>query len=143
VNCECRNLSVFTGSQSHRSKYPLAIVDKALRTYPGRLLFAYDIGCVFKTTALNSSLGDELRRRQVKMVVPAFHCYAHNRLCQLSHLPLNVKGAGLEDFETQERFFSFFNQCAGSARHTSEFHRKQILHMQLQRNDREKYMNLG
>jgi Kyakuja-Dileera-Zisupton transposase len=118
-------------------------VDKLLRVHAGSTLVAYDIGCVFKKTAGSSAIGDEIKNRPVRMIVPAFHCYAHNRLCQLDHLPLNVSGAGIEDFETSERFFSFLNQCAGSARHTSTFHRMQIIDMQLQRNDREKYGSLG
>jgi hypothetical protein len=128
---------------SSRSKYPLAILERLVAAYGERLLIAYDIGCRFKTTAANSSLGPHLKEMGTKFIVPAFHGWAHNRLCQNGNHPLYFRGVGLEEFETAERLFSMLNQCAGSVRHSSHFHREQVLHMQLQRNDREKYAQLG
>jgi KDZ transposase-like protein len=71
------------------------------------------------------------------------HGYAHNKRCQLSFHPLNTPGAGLEDFETCERFFSSSNNCAPLTRHATKYHRKQFLDLHFRHNDSEKYANLG
>jgi len=111
--------------------------------YKSGLLVAYDIACRFKITATNSSIGEAVKKAGVTWVVPAFHAWPHNRQCQTEHHPLYTQGVGLEDFETQERLYSFTNQCAGVTRHSSPFHREQVLHGQFQRNDCEKYATLG
>ena len=126
-----------------RSKYPLAIINKALEVLGKDILVAYDIGCSFKKTLSSSTLGPTIEAMCLQMLIPAFHCYPHNWLCQLQNHPLYFKGIGLEDFETCERLFSFTNGCAGSTRHTSKYHRAQILDGQFQRNDREQYASLG
>ena len=46
----------------------------------------YDIGCRFKTTINQSSLGPKARAANHTCLVGAFHSHAHNRLCQLTYL---------------------------------------------------------
>ncbi|KAF8462507.1 hypothetical protein JB92DRAFT_2160816 [Gautieria morchelliformis] len=65
----------------------------------------------------------------LRIVVPAFHGHAHNRLCQLSYHILMSKGFGLEDLETCERVFSGSNSVAQLTRHATPFHRRQFIDM--------------
>ncbi|KAJ6456531.1 hypothetical protein C8R45DRAFT_943716 [Mycena sanguinolenta] len=81
-------------------KYPLAIVKELLDAFGMKLGAGYNIGC-------------------------SFHGHAHNRLCQLRFLAINVEGMGLEDLEGCERFFSRSNGLAKSCRYASRFHRQQ------------------
>jgi hypothetical protein len=115
-----------------RSKYPLAAVDKLCRLFGKDLLMGYDIGCTFRGTALRSPLvGDLVRKSNLGFVVGSFHGYAHNRKCQLTNHPLNVEGAGLESFEQNEQLFSSTNSVARTTRHSSRFHRHQLLALHL------------
>jgi hypothetical protein len=120
------------------SKYPLALFDQLQHTHPQPKLIGYDIGCSFKHTA---EKGVEDLCGQ--FVVPSMHGYAHNRACQLSHHPKYVDGAGIEDFETCERFFSISNNCAGITRHATPFHRHQLLDTHFRDHDESLRMNLG
>lgn len=122
------------------AKYPLAVLDKLQKTFPGTMLAGYDIGCAFKKTAGNSSLGTDLR---INFIVPAMHGYAHNRACQLEHHPIYFRGAGLEDFEGSERVFSASNECARTTRHATPFHRHQAIDLHFQQWDADKYEALG
>ncbi|KAG2058529.1 hypothetical protein BDR06DRAFT_980379 [Suillus hirtellus] len=71
------------------AKYPLAVIANG-----------YDIGCQFKTTLDNSSLGPLTDLLQYTCLVGAFHGHAHRCLCQLFSLIMYIKGLGLEDLET-------------------------------------------
>lgn len=123
-----------------RAKYPLAILAKLQEAFSGTKLIGYDIGCSFKKTAANSSIGDSLR---ANFIIPAMHGYAHNRACQLTHHPIYFDGAGLEDFETCERVFSASNECARTTRHATPFHRHQAIDLHFQQWDADKYEALG
>jgi hypothetical protein len=110
---------------------------------PGTKLAGYDINCSFKKTIEGSSVGKTGKTRGLSYVVPAMHGYAHNRPCQLTHHPLYFNGAGLEDFETCERFFSRSNACASTTRHASSFHRHQQYDLFFRHSDHESWANIG
>ncbi|KAG0708391.1 hypothetical protein DFH29DRAFT_1045059 [Suillus ampliporus] len=93
------------------AKYPLAVVSKLLNTFGSDLGGGYDIGCQFKTTLDNSSLGTRAR--------------SLNYTSLLDHLATYVSGLGLEDLETCERTFSKSNALASTMRYASIFHRQQ------------------
>ncbi|KAJ3847649.1 hypothetical protein EV368DRAFT_76590 [Lentinula lateritia] len=125
------------------AKYPLSIVAKALEVFGNRWVMGYDIGCSFETTVRNSSLGPEFERKQCRTCVNAFHGYSHNSTCQQKYHPLSIRGTGLEDLETLERFFSSSNQLASITRYMSSYRRRVFIDMFLQQWDREKYHNLA
>ena len=109
-------------------KYPLAIVNRIIEVY-GReisVLLGYDIACEFSKTLQRSTIGPRAER-VVTGIVPAFHGHSHNRKCQLDWHPVYRKGAGKEDFEGCERFFSFFNGLAANTRLATAFHRHQAI----------------
>ncbi|KII93196.1 hypothetical protein PLICRDRAFT_383096 [Plicaturopsis crispa FD-325 SS-3] len=125
------------------AKYPLAITEKLLDAFGDRLGGGYDIGCKFKTTLNNSSLGARARLLHHTSLVGAFHGHAHQRLCQLSHLATYVKGLGLEDLEGCERAFSQSNALAPAIRYASVFHRQQAIATYFEHHDNfEIYANL-
>jgi hypothetical protein len=104
----------------------------------------YDIGCRFKTTINQSSLGLKARAANHTCLVGAFHGHAHNRLCQLTYLATYVEGLGLEDLEGCERFFSQSNALASSTRYSSVFHRRQaIVEYSKHKDTFETYQNLS
>ncbi|KAJ3870457.1 hypothetical protein F5051DRAFT_447676, partial [Lentinula edodes] len=125
------------------AKYPLSIVAKALEVFGNRWVMGYDIGCSFETTVRNSSLGPEFERKQCQTCVNAFHGYSHNGTCQQKYHPLSIRGTGLEDLETLERFFSSSNQLASITHYMSSYRRRVFIDMFLQQWDREKYHNLA
>ncbi|KAF8521797.1 hypothetical protein BU17DRAFT_87722 [Hysterangium stoloniferum] len=55
------------------AKYPLAACAYILEHLPSDLGIGYYIGCSFRTTLANSSLGVKARERSLNFVVPAFH----------------------------------------------------------------------
>jgi KDZ transposase-like protein len=124
----------------NRAKYPLSLISHLCERVGGRKLLGYDIGCAFSRTLQTTSLKNTF---EGTCTVPAMHGYAHNKRCQLSFHPINTIGAGLEDFETCERFFSSSNNCAALTRHASTFHRLQFLDLHFRHTDSEKYGNLG
>ncbi|KAG1888001.1 uncharacterized protein F5891DRAFT_1218431 [Suillus fuscotomentosus] len=109
------------------AKYPLAVVSKLMDVFGKQLGGGYDIGCQFKTTLDNSSIGPLARSLQHTCLVGAFHGHAHRRLCQLFSLTTYIKGLGLEDLETCERTFSKSNSLASALRYASVFHRQQAI----------------
>ena len=126
--------------RAFRAKYPLALTKKILDTFSTSVLFGYNIGCGFTQTVHKSGLvGPVLKATGSRFCVGAFHGHAHARLCQLNWHPTHVKGAGLEDFETCERFFSSSNRIASSTRHSSRFHRRQSTVRQIRYWKDEKY----
>ena len=126
-----------------RSKYPLAITARALKTLGPRLLQGYDIGCVFKKTIASSSLGTKFEESKSRCCVNAFHGYSHNFACQTKNHPNLIEGMGLEDLETMERIFSSSNQVAAVTRYSSAYHRRVFIDMFLQQWDDDKYQNLA
>ncbi|KAF8491772.1 hypothetical protein JB92DRAFT_3085088 [Gautieria morchelliformis] len=111
------------------AKYGLAVTNELLDAFGPGLMLGYDIGCGFSTTVNNSKLvGPKLHQHHAQFCVGSFHGHAHCRSCQLDWHPLYIKGCGLEDFETCERVFSRSNALASSTRHTSAFHRRQLIH---------------
>ncbi|KAG2111364.1 hypothetical protein DEU56DRAFT_936170 [Suillus clintonianus] len=129
---------------TERGAYPLAIVSKLLDVFGSNLGGGYDIGCQFKTTLDNSSLGPLARSMHHTCLVGAFHGHAHRRLCQLYSLTTYIKGLGLEDLETCEQTFSKSNSLASALRYASVFHRQQAIDTYFEHNDDfEVYANLS
>ncbi|KAH6906938.1 hypothetical protein BKA70DRAFT_1372270 [Coprinopsis sp. MPI-PUGE-AT-0042] len=110
------------------SKYPLAASEAVMDAYGPDIIGGFDTGCRFKKTLATSPLGPRAKVERLNFVVGSFHGHAHNRRCQLVHLPTYVKGLGLSDLEMCERFFSKSNVLASSIRHASIFHRRQKIH---------------
>ncbi|KAG8708373.1 hypothetical protein FRC09_001286 [Ceratobasidium sp. 395] len=82
------------------AKYPLAIFDKLVAVHGDHLVIAYDIACLFfKMLKRSKSLGKIFEISKSRLIVPVFHAWAHNRLCQISWHPVWQPSLGLEDFE--------------------------------------------
>ncbi|TFK59155.1 hypothetical protein BDN72DRAFT_906109 [Pluteus cervinus] len=124
-------------------KYPIAHVKTLLERYGGDIGLGYDIFCQLIKTLRKSSLADTVKTQNLDGVVPAFHGYAHNRLCQLSWHPLYKDGTGIEDFEECERTFSQSNNLAGVTRLATPFHRHQQINEHFHFHDLDKYASAG
>ncbi|KAI6000026.1 hypothetical protein EDD15DRAFT_2362606 [Pisolithus albus] len=124
------------------AKYGLAAVNRLLNICGQDQAVGHDVGCASKKTIASSSLGKEAQEKRLKVVVNAFHGFAHNRMCQLENHPLYQIGFGNEDLETCERIFSSSNNTAPLIRHASEFHWKQFLDLHFSQWDSDKYLEL-
>ncbi|KAI0045261.1 hypothetical protein FA95DRAFT_1495684, partial [Auriscalpium vulgare] len=124
-------------------KYPLAVLDAYMRELGEGQCVGYDIGCSMGKTVQASSLKDRANVLDLRLVVNAFHGYAHNRLCQLCHHPLYKLGLGLEDFETCERIFSSLGAVARLIRHASHFHWRMFINLHLLQWDEDRYGELS
>ncbi|KAJ3831964.1 hypothetical protein F5878DRAFT_548847, partial [Lentinula raphanica] len=145
---------VRTGEQS---KYMLALLhhfmsasqeDRRVRGLPdhptGSLAVGYDIACGMVDKIIRSPLHDLAQNERLQMVIGLLHGYAHNRLCQLSFLMLYINGAGIEDLEVCERYFSQSNALAPVTRYMSSFWRCQaIANYAYHRDNFESYANLS
>src|SRR5882762_1550029 len=118
------------------------MVNRIINVFGSHIGIGYDIGCSFKKTVEHSSLGPSAHEHNIRFVVPSFHGYAHNRICQLNHHPLYVTGFGLEDIETCERLFSSSNGLAPVTRYASAFHRHQAIDLFTEQWDTNKYQEL-
>ena len=127
----------------HSSKYPLAILAKLCQIAILRYLLGFDIGCAFRVTLANSSLGPAFFASGSRVCVNAFHGYSHSYQCQVQHHPNVVKGMGIEDLETLERIFSASNQLAAVIRYASAYRRHALMTHFFRHWDDEKYANLG
>ena len=125
------------------AKLPLATVAMLLELFKEKLLIGFDIGCVFKTTLLNSSLGPKFKASGSRVCVNAFHGYSHSYPCQVQHHPNVIEGIGIEDLETLERTFSKSNKLASVIRFASAYCRRALIHMFFQQYDEEKYTATG
>jgi hypothetical protein len=125
------------------AKYPLAIVEHLMKTYGPNIGLAYDIGCMFDTALWNGSLGRIVRDLNFRMMLGAFHGYAHNRHCQLCWHPLYIKGTGHSDGEGCEQIFSSSNDQACHTHHASWFHHLQSIQEHFLFWDKDKYASLG
>ncbi|KAF9064695.1 hypothetical protein BDP27DRAFT_1425551 [Rhodocollybia butyracea] len=139
----CRHMMLLLACDMIRSgkqsKYPLACMhrymsaEKAQRESQGEespdgmLAGAYDCGCKFGKTVRRSPLQPLAIFAMFLPVIGTMHGYAHERLCQLIFLLLYIAGAGLEDGEMCERYFSIMNALAAVTRHMSVFHRRKQL----------------
>lgn len=119
------------------------MVNRLLDVFGSDIAIGYDIGCAFSSTICNSSLKEKAARLNLRMLVPSFHGYAHNRSCQLQWHPMYISGVGIEDFETCERVFSQSNALASGTRHASTFHRIQALEEYFKFWDEDKYATLS
>ncbi|TFK59430.1 hypothetical protein BDN72DRAFT_905854 [Pluteus cervinus] len=124
-------------------KYPIAHVQALMNRYGSDIGLGYDIWCQLIKTLRKSSLAETVKAHNVDGVVPAFHGYAHNRLCQLSWHPLYKDGTGIEDFEECERTFSKSNELAGVTRLATPFHRHQQINEHFHFHDLDKYAAAG
>jgi Kyakuja-Dileera-Zisupton transposase len=120
------------------------MVSHMLEVFGTNVGIGYDIGCSFKKTVEGSSrsLASSANERGMRFVVPSFHGYAHNRICQLSHHLLYVSSFGLEDVETCECVFSAFNGLAPITHCASAFHRHQAIDLFAEQWDNDKYQEL-
>ncbi|KAI6032180.1 hypothetical protein BKA83DRAFT_4045763, partial [Pisolithus microcarpus] len=125
------------------AKYGLPAVNRLLNICGQDQAVGHDIGCASKKTIAASSLGTKAREKQLKVVVNAFHGFAHNHMCQLENHPLYQLGFGNEDLETCERIFSSSNNTAPLIHHASEFHWKQFLDLHFSQWDSDKYLELS
>ncbi|KAF9018849.1 hypothetical protein BDZ89DRAFT_1094016 [Hymenopellis radicata] len=127
----CRHQFVYTFADMVKSgeqaKYPLAVVEFMLRLHGPQQASGYDVGCNLTKIIQNSSLAERVDRLDYQSIegllygrnATVFHGHAHNRLCQLSFLPLYLSSMGLEDFEGCERFFNVTNGMARGTRNAS------------------------
>ncbi|KAF6741184.1 hypothetical protein DFP72DRAFT_995472 [Ephemerocybe angulata] len=122
-----------------QAKYPLSILNRALEVLGNGLLVGYDIGCAFEGTIKSTTLGTRFVESGSRCCVNAYHGYAHNYACQVKNHPNNIEGAGIEDLETMERFFSASNATAPVIRHASKYRRRMILDLFLKQHDKDKY----
>ncbi|RPD78575.1 hypothetical protein L226DRAFT_457563 [Lentinus tigrinus ALCF2SS1-7] len=125
------------------AKLPLATTDQIINEIREAIMLGFDIGCSFKTTLKNSSLGRAFDALGCKVCVNAFHGYSHSYPCQLKNHPNGIRGMGLEDLETLERMFSASNQLAIVTRYASAYRRVLLIHTFFRHWDEEKYANLG
>ncbi|KAJ3847695.1 hypothetical protein EV368DRAFT_76572 [Lentinula lateritia] len=93
----------------------------------GKLCFSYGVGCTNSKTVHRSPLASLAKYMGYLPAVGTMHGYAHERACQLNFLLLYQSGAGLEDGETSEQYFSKSNSLASATRHASIFHRRQMI----------------
>lgn len=124
-------------------KYPLAITKRLIEEHGDDIAVGYDIGCTFNATVKRSSLADLALKHRLRYVVNLFHGHAHNRLCQVNHLPLYIEGLGIEDFEGCKRAFSASNAVAASSRLSTAFHRTQAIEQHFMSWDDDKYAELS
>ncbi|KAI6004580.1 hypothetical protein EDC04DRAFT_2871794 [Pisolithus marmoratus] len=118
------------------AKYGLVAVNQLLDICgPGQAV-GHDIGCASKKTISASSLGAKAQEKQLKVVVNAFHGFAHNRI-------VYQLGFGNEDLETCECIFSSSNNTALLIHHALEFHWKQFLDLHFSQWDSDKYLELS
>ncbi|KAG8722579.1 hypothetical protein FRC09_006050 [Ceratobasidium sp. 395] len=132
--------SIFDETSRRTAKYPLAIFDKLVAVHGDHLAIAYDIACsFFKSLKRSKSLGEIFEILKSLLIVPVFHAWVHNRLCQISWHLVWQPSLGLKDFEWCERVFSSSNQVARCTRHTSQStqHRMIKLHFRCWDSDRE------
>ncbi len=114
-----------------------------MEVFGKRIGLAYDVGCDLQTTLMNSSLGPRARELELRLLVPAFHGHAHNRLCQLSWHPMYIEGVGKADFEGCERAYSESNQLASGTRLSTPFHHHQAIEQHWAFRSLDKYAESG
>ncbi|KAL0564021.1 hypothetical protein V5O48_018033 [Marasmius crinis-equi] len=137
-------------------KYPLAVLHAFLeaceeearamgdKAPQGLLGVGYDLGCKIRMTITESPLRALAEAQHLMMLVGILHGHAHRRLCQLAYLLLYVLGAGMENCEGCERYFSKSNALASVTRHASRFHRRQAITEYARHHDNlEVYANLS
>ncbi|KAI0323240.1 hypothetical protein GY45DRAFT_1213278, partial [Cubamyces sp. BRFM 1775] len=125
------------------AKYPLAIVAKVHEVLGANVMIGYDIGCAFKETVRNSSLGAQAHALGTRFCVNSFHGYSHSYDCQVVNHPNVIQGMGLEDLEGLERVFSASNQLAPVIRYAAPYLRRVLIDLHFQQWDHEKYSNIG
>ncbi|KAH8085297.1 hypothetical protein HD553DRAFT_271959 [Filobasidium floriforme] len=131
-----------------QSKFPLALAHWFATQYSGRITFGYDIGCQFQKTfrhapAVSHLLGPDPHNSRINFQVGAWHGYAHDRPCQVKCHPRFNAEAGLEDFETCERLFSYTNGVAGVTRSATRYHRHQQLEWVIEQWNNDKLCLMG
>ncbi|KAG9086850.1 hypothetical protein FS749_003328 [Ceratobasidium sp. UAMH 11750] len=126
------------------AKYPMAVVNKLITTHGDDIVIAYDIACsFFKTLMRSAKLARTFEISRARMIIPAFHAYAHSRLCQLVWHPLWQSSLGLEDFEWCERVFSYSNAVARCTRHATRSMRHRFIELHFRRWDNDRYASIG
>lgn len=110
----------------------------------GSMAIGYDIACGMIDKILRSPLSSLAKDEKLQMLIGLLHGFAHNRLCQLTFLMLYIYGAGIEDLEVCERYFSHSNALASVTRYMSKFRRRQsIASYAYHRDNFDSYPNLS
>ena len=144
VNCMSSSFDPrFVADVSCSAKYGLVATKQILDFCGNNSAIGHDIGCASRVTIMNSELGERARETDLRVVVNAFHGFAHNRLCQLQNHPLYLLGFGNKDLDMCERIFSSSNSSAPLIRHASYFHWKQFLDLHFDQWDSDKYLELS
>ncbi|VDB91469.1 unnamed protein product [Peniophora sp. CBMAI 1063] len=126
------------------AKYALAAIRFVLDNYGSDIVVGYDIGCVLEGTLRRSSFGPEaLDEKRIRIVVDAFHCWAHKRTCQLNYHPIYKPELGIEDLSISERIFSVLNACARITRNMSNYRWKQAMDMHIRQSNEDRYAASG
>ena len=125
------------------AKYPLAVISKVLEEFDPGTVIGSDIACSLRKTAESSSLGPEIARKLLALIVNAFHGHTHNWACQLKNHPNITEGAGLEDFETMERQFSGSNHLAPITRFASAYRRSLLFEAYCRQWDEDRNLSLS
>ena len=119
------------------------MISKVLEDLEERTLVGSDVACSLRKTITSSSLGPEVSRKLVTLIVNSFHGYTHNWACQLQNHPNITEGAGLEDFETMERQFSGSNNLAPITRFASAYRRALFFEAYCRQWDEDRNLSLG
>ncbi|XP_059157024.1 uncharacterized protein LOC131941662 [Physella acuta] len=91
-----------------RLAYPVYFLEKLVDNFQGsKLIISYDIAC-----KLNKHLqkNNPALLKKCQMMVPIFHCYGHQRQCQILYHPRRIEGVGLTDGEGIERLWSYLGK---------------------------------
>ncbi|KIK93028.1 hypothetical protein PAXRUDRAFT_41601, partial [Paxillus rubicundulus Ve08.2h10] len=124
-------------------KYLLAVVDQLLTVYGKDGGCTYDIGCAFPQTLENSSLGPQVKKFNLHMMVGVFHGHAHNCTCQLDWHLMYIKGIRCTEGEGCEHIFSSSNDLAWMTWHATTFHWHQSIEEHFTFWDADKYAFLS
>ena len=91
--------------QGESFKYSDHLLQEALQTIGNRnIYFYYDVGCIYQKH-LNRVL-HQAHQDKVKVLIPAFHVYAHKRECIYHLNPKYTQDCGLTDGEATERLWA-------------------------------------
>ncbi|ESK83837.1 hypothetical protein Moror_13520 [Moniliophthora roreri MCA 2997] len=95
--------------------------ERGLPPPEGKFGFSYNLGCRAERTVAKSLLFSLAERQKLLMLIGILHRHAHQRLCQLAFLLVYVIGAGIENLEQCECYFSKSNALGGYVAHHDEY----------------------
>ncbi|KAI6094445.1 hypothetical protein EDD16DRAFT_1721723 [Pisolithus croceorrhizus] len=86
------------------AKYGLAAVSRLLDVCGEDQAVGHDVGCASKKTIASSSLGNEVQEKRLKVVVNAFHGFAHNQFHWKQFLDLHFSQWDSDKYLELSRF---------------------------------------